>query len=462
MRFFPLLTAILVGIALFFVVLQRDALFRFAQGITTDGTAPPVIDNAAAPAAAPVSITDDDNQAGPRAVPVVAIRSKAQDVPDAVRVRGQSEAARQVEVMAETTGRGISTPIRKGAFVAEGQLLCELDPGTRDASLAEARARLAEARARLPEAEARIPETQARIVEAEAVLEEARLNQTAASRLSEGGFASDTRVLNAAAALRSAEAAVIAATTGLDTAQAGIESAQAGIQAAEAAVDRAELDIAQLTIEAPFSGLLETDTAELGALLQSGGQGAGSCATIVQLDPIKLVGFLPEAQVDRVTVGANAGARLASGQTVEGVVTFLSRSADDLTRTFRVEVTVPNPDMTIRDGQTAEILIETPATVAHLIPASAMTLNDDGQLGVRIIEDGKAGFAAVDLVRDTLDGVLLTGLPDTVDVITVGQEYVTNGVLVRPTFVDEVSTRGISVNDPATGGGSGLTPEVTQ
>ncbi|MGB3407553.1 MAG: HlyD family efflux transporter periplasmic adaptor subunit, partial [Jannaschia sp.] len=181
---------------------------------------------------------------------------------------------------------------------------------------------------------------------------------------------------------------------------------------------------------APFAGLLETDTAELGALLQAG----DACATVVQLDPMKLVGFLPEAQVDRVSVGADAGARLASGGEVAGKVTFLSRAADEMTRTFRVEVTVSNSDLAIRDGQTAEIVIRTPATRAHLIPASAMTLNDQGALGVRIVEDGVTGFAPVTLVRDTPEGVLLTGLPDKVDVIVVGQEYVTEGVPVRATY----------------------------
>nr|WP_276612525.1 HlyD family efflux transporter periplasmic adaptor subunit [Pseudorhodobacter turbinis] len=91
-----------------------------------------------------------------------------------------------------------------------------------------------------------------------------------------------------------------------------------------------------MTLSAPFDGLLETDTAELGALLQPG----SSCATVIQLDPIKMVGFLAETDVDKVSVGAMAQARLASGREAVGRVTFLSRSADPLTRTFRVEVTV--------------------------------------------------------------------------------------------------------------------------
>lgn len=193
---------------------------------------------------------------------------------------------------------------------------------------------------------------------------------------------------------------------------------------------RAEEDIERLTIRAPFSGLLETDTAELGTLMQPG----ALCATIIELDPIKLVGFVPEAQVHRVEIGAMAGARLATGAEVAGEVTFLSRSADPQTRTFRVEILVPNADFVIRDGQTADILISTAGTPAHLLPASAMTLNDDGALGVRIVVDGIARFMPVTMLRDTARGVWLAGLPDQADVITIGQEFVTDGVPVQVTY----------------------------
>ncbi|CUH28929.1 Multidrug transporter MdtA [Jannaschia seosinensis] len=437
MRFFPVLTAILVCVALFFVVLQREVLFERAAMLTGDMDAP---------ALAAAAAEDVPADTGPRAIAttqaadkgavhVVALRSQAQDVPDAIMVRGQTEAAREVTLTAETSGTVISKPIRRGALVEEGQVLCELDPGTSFADLSEAEARLAEARARVPEAQARVPEAEARLAEAQALRDEARINQNAASRLSEEGFASQSRLAGTEAALRAAEASVTSAQVGLETTQAGIESAQAGIEAAAAAVERARLMIRKLTIKAPFSGLLETDTAEIGRLLS---QGQGECATIVQLDPIRLVGYLPEAQVDDVRVGAAARAQLASGREVVGEVTFVSRAADELTRTFRVDVTVPNADLSIRDGQTAEIIIATEPTEAHLVPASALTLDDDGRLGVRVVDDGIAGFAPVELIRDTVDGVLLGGLPENVAIITVGQEYVTAGVPVRVTYQSEI------------------------
>lgn len=401
MRFMPILTAIVVSLTLYALVFEREALMAFAQ------VSPDTAD-----------VTEADDTIDP--VSVVARTSVAETVDSAVILRGRTEAARQVTVASETSGQVISEPIRKGAFVEEGDLMCQLDPGTRAAQLAESRARLTEAQGRVPEAQAAVAEANARVREAE-------INVNAARHLSEDGFASETRLISAEASLEAALAGVQRASSQVIAAQAGIESAQAGVAATEREIER-------LNISAPFSGLLESDTAELGTLMQPG----SPCATIIQLDPIKLVGFVPEASVAQITVGALAGARLTNGEDVVGEVTFLSRSADELTRTFRVEVRVPNADFHIGDGQTAEILVASDGRMAHLMPASALTLDNEGTIGVRVVGDGDiARFLPVGILRDTVDGIWVTGLPDTVDVIVVGQEYVTDGVPVIPTMQQE-------------------------
>lgn len=410
MKIVPILVAVVVSVALYVIVFERDMLLSFV------GTAPAedmteVADET--PVEQPTPATNPDT------VRVVAVESTAQTIESAVILRGRTAAAREVNVAAETSGRVISTPLRKGAFVNEGDALCELDPGTRLSTLAEVRARLAEAKGRVPEAEAGVAEANARIAEAE-------INVSVARQLSEDGFASETRLI-------SAEAVAQAAAAGLQRARTGVTSAQAGIEAAEAAVAAAEREIERLKIYAPFSGLLETDTAELGTLMQPG----ALCATIIQLDPIKLVGFAPELEIEKITVGAMAQGRLNNGDTVIGRVTFLSRSADETTRTFRVEVDVANSDMSISDGQTAEIIVAAEGRTAHLIPQSSLTLNDEGLLGVRLItEESTAEFVPVTLLRDTAEGVWVTDLPDTINLITIGQEFVTNGVHVTPTFAE--------------------------
>lgn len=409
MKFIHILIALIVFAFLYLLVFERDSLLSFARG---NSAAPAQTEN---PAAAPQ--TPDDNQKAETRASVVAIHSVARQVENAILLRGQTEAARQVNVMAETSGKVISEPLRKGAYVEAGQVLCRLDPGTRESSLTEAKARLTEAKARLPEA-------QANASSAEARLAEAIVNENAARKLGEEGYASETRITAATANLKSALA-------GVESAKAAVISAKAAVEAAKAAVAAIERDIANLEIKAPFEGLLETDTAELGILLQPG----SPCGTILQLDPIKLVGFAPEAEVGRVSIGARAGARLATGEQVTGRVSFLAHSADPLTRTFRVEVEVPNAGLAIRDGQTVEIIVSSGSARAHLLPQSALTLNNAGDLGIRFVDNQDVvGFAPVSILRDTTKGVWVQGLDDKVDVIVRGQEYVIAGVKVDVTY----------------------------
>jgi multidrug efflux system membrane fusion protein len=412
--------AIIVAIILYFAIIDRERARTFL-GLTNETATQDVL-----------KTTATDEATIKPLIKVVAQHSSAQAIKSAVVLRGQTEAARQVEVRSETSATVISPPLPSGTFIEAGQLLCKLDPGTRGALFAEAKSRLAEANSRLSEAKSRIPESRARVIEARARLDEANVNQNAAVKLSEDGFATDTRVKGADAAVAAAEASVEAAKSGLSAATSGILSAEAGIESAMAGIAAAEKELSRLEITAPFKGLLEAKTAELGSLLQPG----SLCATIIQLDPIKLVAFVPETEVNRIKMGAPAGGRLAAGgDEIRGVVTFLSHAADPTTRTFRVEIEVPNPDLTIRDGQTAEILIGASGTTAHLLPQSALTLNNDGALGLRVINaEGVVRFQTVQLLRDTVDGVWLTGLPEKLDVIVVGQEYVTAGVKVDPTF----------------------------
>lgn len=360
MRLFPLITALLVTTAIYLAVMERSALLGFA-GVVTDA---PITDDSGLEAEGPM-------------VRVLAQRSVARPVDTGVVLRGRTEAARQVDIRAETSGLVTSEPLRRGARVDAGDPLCELAPGVRQAALSEARARLSEA----------------------------EIAFRAASGLSESGFATETR----------------------------LASAQAALQAAQAGVERAVEDLARLVMHAPFDGILESDTAELGSLLQPG----GLCATLIQLDEIRLVGFATELQVERLAVGAPAIARLAAGREVGGAVSFISRSADPQTRTFRVDVTVPNADLSIRDGQSADIVIAAQSETGHLLPASALTLNDSGALGLRVVDpDGLVSFAPVTVLRDTPDGVWLAGLPEQVDAIVAGQEFTRDGARVDVTLQD--------------------------
>ncbi|MEM1343939.1 MAG: efflux RND transporter periplasmic adaptor subunit [Pseudomonadota bacterium] len=300
-------------------------------------------------------------------VPVSVLAVAPERIADQLLVRGRTHAWRRVEVEAETTGAVISEPLRRGTRVAAGDVLCRLDPGSRPARLAEAEAALVEARA------------------------EAR----AAESLSSKGFAAETTRF----------------------------ARLARLQAAEAEVELIRLDIKRLEIRAPFAGLLQTDTAELGARLSEG----ESCATVIDLSRVRVSGYVAEDAVDRLALGRTARIRLVNGQSAEGQVSFVAASADPATRTYEVEVEVANPETRMRDGMTAEFAVTLAEATAHLIPQSALTLDDTGRLGVRLAEESRARFVPVRVLRDQSDGVWVTGLNGTAQIIVVGQEFVRDG-----------------------------------
>lgn len=309
--------------------------------------------------------------AAPAPVPVAVLTVMAEDAPNRLTLRGRTIANRSVTVAAETAGRVISAPRRKGARVAEGELLCRIDPGSRPAQLAEAEARL----------------------------DEARAEADAAESLSAKGFTAETTRF----------------------------ARQAALQAAQAAVELIRLDIERLEIRAPFDGWLETDTAELGSRLGIG----DPCATLVDLSRLRASGYVGERDVDSLALDRPARIRLINGREAGGHISHIARVADPDTRTYEVEVTLPNPEGRLRAGMTAEILIDLAPTRATRIPQSALTLDDEGRLGVRLAVDGVARFAPVAVLSDDTDGVWVTGLPERARLIVAGQEFVRDGRAVE-------------------------------
>jgi len=147
------------------------------------------------------------------------------------------------------------------------------------------------------------------------------------------------------------------------------------------------------------------------------------------------VGTVPEARVGLAKLGLKATIQTVTGMNIEGEVSYISSTADEATRSFPVEIQIPNKDGKVLSGLTATATVTMGTIPAHLLPQSVMTLDDDGALGVRAVKDGKVEFYPITIVSDAREGVWVTGLPPQVDVITVGQESVVAGQTVNATNV---------------------------
>jgi membrane fusion protein, multidrug efflux system len=174
---------------------------------------------------------------------------------------------------------------------------------------------------------------------------------------------------------------------------------------------------------------VEKRAAEIGNFLNVG----DPVATVVDFDPILVIGQVTERDVPRVKVGMTGTARLITGDVLQGKIRFIGATADEQTRTFRVELEVPNPDKHIIQGLSTELRLPVADLPAHLVSPAILTLADNGDIGVKTLNaENIVEFHPVTIVADGPDGIWLAGLPEKVTFITVGQEFVQPGQKVQP------------------------------
>lgn len=290
-----------------------------------------------------------------------------------IHTKGRTEPDKSVTVKAGTTGTVVSTPAREGSFVKAGALLCGLDIEAREA----------------------------RVKEAEAQRDSARVSYEAAASLAEKGLGPANQAT----------------------------AAKATLDAAEAAVNAAKVELSKTQIRAPFSGVFETRLAEAGDFLAPG----GACGVLVDMDPVIVSVQVSEAQAGKLATGMSAEALLADGRRFPAKLRYVARTASDTTRTFLVEATLEDGDEIVPAGVTSELVVPIGDVPATLISTGLLTLNDAGQLGLRYVEaDNTVQFAPVAVVDETPNGAWVTGLPETVNVISLGQDYLSEGVKVKP------------------------------
>jgi multidrug efflux system membrane fusion protein len=163
-------------------------------------------------------------------------------------------------------------------------------------------------------------------------------------------------------------------------------------------------------------------------------------ATIVALDPMLAVVEVAERKLAGIKAGDPAEVRLVTGERAFGKIRFVAKTASQATRTYRVEIELPNADAKIPDGITAEVSVALAPVSATRIPRSALTFSSGGDLGVRIVGgDDIVGFVAVNVVEDEQTSMWVAGIPDGARVIVQGQDFVREGQKVDPVTTAELT-----------------------
>jgi multidrug efflux system membrane fusion protein len=286
---------------------------------------------------------------------------------------GRTEADDRASAVARTVGSILELKVRRGDIVKEGDVIATLSDEAREAQVAEA----------------------------EALVQQRQADLDAKSQLMKRGIipANDRNQL-----------------------QADLRSAEAALAMAKAEYDRG-------VVRAPISGVVSNAPMRTGQSMQVNSM----VAEVIALDPMLAVAEIAERQLGEVKVGDPAVVRLVTGQTAEGKVRYISSTASEGTRTYRVEVVLPNAEHAIADGVTAEVEFKLAPVPSARIPRSALTFSAEGELSVRTVgADGVVASVPVGIVEDGHDEIWVSGPKDSVKVIVQGQDFVKDGQKVEP------------------------------
>ena len=328
-----------------------------------------------------VPVTDNETVAEEVRTSVRVRSQAAEEVTRTITVNGKTAPARIVEINAETDGRVVSVGAERGERLDRGEVIVRLDERDRKARLAQA----------------------------EATVKQRELEYAARAKLMNESYVSEAQLQEAAALLETAKAELA----------------------------RARLDIDHMVIRAPFDGALQDRRLEIGAYVKSG----DPVATFVDERKLIVSANVSEFDAKYVNKGQPASATLATGQEVRGVIRYVAPVADEATRTFVVELEVDNAAGEYRGGITAKLRIPAETVFAHKISPSLLTLDDDGNLGIKTVNElGQVEFHLADIAMSSSEGVWIAGLPHSASIITVGQGFVNEGSFVNSVPEVEIDT----------------------
>ena len=308
-------------------------------------------------------------------------QQNAEEVTRSIIVNGRTAPARVVDLNAETDGRVTSIGVERGDRFDAGDVIVRLDQRDR----------------------------RARLAQAEATVKQRELEFEARAKLKGDSYVSEAQ----------------------------LQEADALLETAKAELTRARLDLDYMVIRAPFDGALQDRQVEIGDFVKLG----DPVATIVDDRTLIVRASIAEYEAHFVRKGGAGSAKLADGQKVKGTIRYIAPVADEATRTFNVELEIDNTDGSLRAGMTAELMIPAETIYAQKISPSLLTLDDDGNLGIKIVNDsGIVEFHAADIAMSSSEGVWIAGLPHSANIITVGQGFVNEGAPVDAIPEDEIDT----------------------
>lgn len=298
---------------------------------------------------------------------------RAQWVEQEVQASAKTLPSRTVTLKAQTKGTVISIEAGRGCFLKRGERVVFIDPEDRVAQLEEA----------------------------QSLVNQKLLEYSASVDLHKKGYEADSK----------------------------LAAAQTALDQAKAKEDAILLDIKHTAISAPFDGFLDKRPIEEGDYLSIGTE----VGTFVELDPLKVVGYVSGQEVLPLKIGMPGYALFLDGTRLEGALSYVAKESRENVRTFAVELTVSNPKNNILSGMSAQLIIPFRSVLAHKVPMSTITLDSEGNFGVKAVNEfDEVVFYPANIVRSDAHYLWIEGLPEQARIIVLGQGFVREGERVIP------------------------------
>ncbi len=177
--------------------------------------------------------------------------------------------------------------------------------------------------------------------------------------------------------------------------QLALDAADTQAKSAKANLDLVDYTAKNAYMKAPFAGVIAAKNMEEGDMINPMMGMGQSILTLMDLSKVKVTVDAPAEEIEKIAIGQKCLVRISSrpGETFAGEVYSKNLAADPLSKTFKVEIKIANPEMKIKAGVYADISIEyIRRENVYLLPLTALLAGDKE---VMVNENGIAHKRAV-------------------------------------------------------------------
>ena len=201
--------------------------------------------------------------------------------------------------------------------------------------------------------------------------------------------------------------------------------AKTSLESQQKAVAQLKSQLAKTIVRAPFSGTIDDVMTEQGKVVAPGQE----LFRIVSLTDMYVAATVPENYLERVELGAPVNVYIKPiGKTYEGKIRQVGNFINPNSRTFKIEVALPNPENLLRPNQVAVLkILDYTTKDAILIPENIVQQKSNDRLIVYTIENKEGEEQPVAVEKEVKTGYTSGAYTEIKSGLKVGDKIITDG-----------------------------------